>query len=122
MKVLMISGPLVEEMQSQVDVEIIFNVSIEGRDPLEVLDGLSKTGSDWELVFENDPPELANAWGYADIICRISRAEQCGKTIIIDNVPVCGDEITDTLVAFIVAHSNHLPEVITDNIISLILA
>jgi len=89
MKVLMISGPLVEEMQSQVDVEIIFNVSIEGRDPLEVLDGLSKTGSDWELVFENDPPELANAWGYADIICRISRAEQCGKTIIIDNVPVC---------------------------------
>ncbi len=117
----MISGPLVEQVLTEVDEEVVFNVRITGKDPISLLHQLIRSNSDWEIVFEGDDPETIREWTYADVICRISRAEQHGKTIIIDGLPVTSEEIEEALVNFICSHDHYLPTVLEDNALSLIL-
>ena len=93
---------------------------IEDRNPIEVLEGLSKLDMDWEIDFSKATDVELVDWTQADCIGRTVRAKVKGKTIILEGEPIGYDELTEKLADFLCEHK-WFPDILADNAHSLIL-
>lgn len=98
-----------------------YTVATHGKKPGEVFDAMIEIGIDWEMDLSEATDEEWLEWTQAELIGRLVRAKNMGKTILLDGVPVApGDEAIDLVVDYAEQYGV-LPEVIQDNALTLIL-
>jgi len=123
-KVRIVSGFIADEIAMNFplgEIDLVESyMNIEGKEPGEVFDAMIALGIDWEIEYGEATDEECEKWALIDIASRQVRAEQMGKTLIIDGEPVSHGEFQEKLFAFM-HKSGFIPDVIADNSQSYIL-